>query len=342
MSETETKRVNLPVIAQERLPYHPAVQERFGFDRTAWRALVEAVFPNARTVEAVILVLSYCKARHIDPFKRCVHIVPIWDSKSRREVETVWPGISEHRITAFRTGKYAGRDQTVFGPVKEKTFQDNDGNEFVHSFPEWAEITIHRMVDGQRVAFHGPRVFWLETYASQKSGAPNAMWRKRPYGQLEKCAEAGALRGAFPEELGGELTAEEAEGMNLWHGRPSTDRTQEPNGKTTVDALFSSGQTFTPQTEDRETVPVGEAKQESTPEPIVAPDDSGLLAEYAEKIQESDTLQEVNNVQQHAVANQALTDHTRQQIVEACLTRQGEIRNKRGPRSNGGQLPLGG
>ena len=35
------------------------------------------------------------------------------------------------------------------------------------------------------------------------------MWQKRKFGQIAKCAEAEALRCAFPEELGGIYTAEE-------------------------------------------------------------------------------------------------------------------------------------
>ncbi len=35
-----------------RLPYHPRIQEAFGIDKAAWRALVEAVFPNAKTTDA--------------------------------------------------------------------------------------------------------------------------------------------------------------------------------------------------------------------------------------------------------------------------------------------------
>ena len=38
------------------------------------------------------------------------------------------------------------------------------------------------------------------------------MWQQRPYGQLGKCAEAAALRKAFPEEIGNDYTAEEMEG----------------------------------------------------------------------------------------------------------------------------------
>ena len=42
-------------VAVERLPYHHSLQEKFGVDRATWRALVEAVFPAATTVEGVIL-----------------------------------------------------------------------------------------------------------------------------------------------------------------------------------------------------------------------------------------------------------------------------------------------
>jgi len=54
-------------------------------------------------------------------------------------------------------------------------------------------------------------VRWLEVYAreSHDSLAPNSMWQRRPWGQLEKCAEAAALRAALPEEIGGDYAAEE-------------------------------------------------------------------------------------------------------------------------------------
>ena len=65
------------------------------------------------------------------------------------------------------------------------------------------------MLNGVRVPFAGDKVRWLETVATTKDGAPNSMWKQRPYGQISKCAEAAALRKAFPEELGNEYAAEE-------------------------------------------------------------------------------------------------------------------------------------
>lgn len=191
-----------------RIPYHPEIGHQFGFGQEEWKALVEAVWPGAKSQASVVLALSYCRARKLDPFKKPVHIVATWDSDQRKEVESVWPGIGETRTTAFRTREYAGRDLTQFGPtVTKKLGADPGGVEM--TFPEWAQVTVYRIVQGQRVAYAGPPVYWEETYAQKKNGAPNSMWRRRPRGQIDKCAEAAALRAAFPEEVGDWATADE-------------------------------------------------------------------------------------------------------------------------------------
>ena len=65
---------HLVALKPPRLPYHEAVAERFGIDRAGWKALVEAIYPNAETADAIVMALSYCRARNLDPFKRPVHI----------------------------------------------------------------------------------------------------------------------------------------------------------------------------------------------------------------------------------------------------------------------------
>jgi phage recombination protein Bet len=197
------------MITGPRVPFHPVFESQFGIDKIKYTALVNAIFPNAQSADSIFLALSYCKARNLDVFKRNVHIVPIWDSKRKQMVDTIWPGIGELRTTAFRTGEYAGRGETEFGQDLTQTV-----GKVEMTFPEWARVTVSRLVKGNKVAFVGPKVYWIETYAvySRDDESPNSMWRDRPRGQLEKCAEAAALRAAFPEEIGGDLCSDEVGG----------------------------------------------------------------------------------------------------------------------------------
>jgi len=135
-----------------------------------------------------------------------VHLVPMSVKKpggGRDEYEwrdVVMPGIGLYRVQAARTGQLAGIDEPVFGPEVER---------FGIRFPEWCKVTVYRSTGGQRVPFTACE-FWIENYATQKrdTDVPNAMWKRRPRGQIAKCAEAQALRKAFPE-LGAQPTADE-------------------------------------------------------------------------------------------------------------------------------------
>jgi phage recombination protein Bet len=222
IAEVAVNKGEIVHIAPPRLPYHDLVQERFGIDKAGWRVLVDATFPSAKTVDAIIMALSYCKARNLDPFKRPVYVVPMWSSSAGRMIETVWPSISELRTTAFRTGQYAGMEAPEFGPMIEREFSGTVGRgpdkgkiiKATIKFPEWCRVTVIRTLHGKERKFVGPTVYWLETYAKRgDTEVPNEIWCRRVVGQLEKCAEAGGLRRAFPEELGNELTAEEMEGQ---------------------------------------------------------------------------------------------------------------------------------
>lgn len=212
-----------------RLAYNPQFQEKFGVTSLMWNAICNSVYPHASSVDSLVMVMAYCKARGLDPMKKPVHIVPMYDAKLRRNVDTVWPSITEVRITAFRTKEYAGCDEAVFGPEVKQTFtgkitswdKDEEGNssrkpveKTVEAvFPQWCQITVYRDLNGVARKFVGPKVYWKEAFASiQNSGVPNSMWERRAYGQLEKCAEAAALRKAFPEEMGTMYAAEEMAG----------------------------------------------------------------------------------------------------------------------------------
>ena len=225
-TEQNTQQGQPPALQPSRLPISPSIAKEFDVKPAEWRVLVDQIFPAAKTVEAVMMALAYCRKRNLDIFKKPVHIVPMWSSAKRAMVETVWPGIAEIRTTASRTGDYAGIDEVEFGPMVERefsgvqeTWEDRRKVETevykTVRFPEWAKVTVYRMNHGVRCAFTA-RVFWEEMYATAgKSGLPNDMWAKRPRGQLDKCVEAAALRKAFPEELGNTYSAEEMEGREF-------------------------------------------------------------------------------------------------------------------------------
>ncbi len=227
------KRENAPAtqlvttLVAPRLDLSTELYEKTGISPADWRNLVEQVFPGALSAEAVLMAVNYCKSRNLDIMKRPVHIVPMWSKALGKMVETVWPSIAEIRTTAFRTGAYAGLDEIEYGPTVDREWGhagiDERGNAYdtrrIVSYPEWAKVTVYRMLNGQKCAFTA-RVRWMESYAtaSRDTDAPNDMWRKRPYGQLDKCVEAAALRLAFPEEVGNEYAAEEMEGKVRFDG----------------------------------------------------------------------------------------------------------------------------
>lgn len=185
--------------------------------------LQNSLYPGAKP-ESIKLVLGYCKAAGLDPMQKPVHIVPmdvkVGNSYTKRDV--VMPGIGLYRTQAERTGQYAGISVPEFGPVKtmktkarqynnahadDKTFTLVDGPDI--EYPEWCKITVKRLLRDMTVEFTAIE-YWIENYATagKDTTAPNAMWKKRPFAQLAKCAEAQALRKAFPE-LGAAPTADE-------------------------------------------------------------------------------------------------------------------------------------
>lgn len=177
--------------------------------------LRNSLYPGAQE-GSIKLVINWCRASGKDPMRKPVHIVPMNVKKAGTRDDYEWrdvimPGVNDNRVDAARTGEHMGNDDAVFGPDITKKLGDVE-----ITFPEWCEFTVYRMVSGQKCRFTSGKVRWLETYATagRNSAAPNAMWKKRPYGQLEKCAEAQALRRAFPE-VGSQETADEMAGRTI-------------------------------------------------------------------------------------------------------------------------------
>lgn len=191
---------------------YPAAAQR-GLDQSIWGALQNSVFPGAKE-ESILMAVDYCLSRHLDILLKPVHLVPM-SVKNAATGNNEWrdvvmPGIGLYRIQADRSGTYAGADEPEFGPA---TTAELDGANY--TFPEWCKYTVHKLI-GDRVVTFSAKEYWLENYATagRNAQAPNAMWKKRPYAQLAKCAEAQALRKAWPD-IGQAPTAEEMEGKEF-------------------------------------------------------------------------------------------------------------------------------
>jgi phage recombination protein Bet len=179
--------------------------------RELMQVLQTSLYPGA-SLDSIEMVLSYCRHAQLDPMQKPVHIVPMWDRNANSMRDVVMPGIGLYRIQAARSGEYGGISEPEYG---DDITEDIGGFEI--TYPKFCKVTVKRLVQGNEVEFTATE-FWKENYAikggKERSIAPNAMWSKRPYGQIAKCAEAQALRKAFPE-FGAQPTAEEMEGKSF-------------------------------------------------------------------------------------------------------------------------------
>jgi phage recombination protein Bet len=190
----------------------PACAAQRGIDQSIWSALKNSIYPGAAD-DSVAMAWDYCSARGLDPLLKPVHLVPmtVEDKTTKQKTwrDVVMPGIGLYRIQADRSGNYAGMDAPRFGP---DMVEDFDGTSV--AFPEWCEITVHKLIGDRLVSFTA-REYWIENYATagRDTRKPNSMWLKRPRGQIVKCATAQALRAGWPE-IGSQPTAEEMEGKD--------------------------------------------------------------------------------------------------------------------------------
>lgn len=166
--------------------------------------LLKATVCRGATDDELQLFVHACNRLQLDPFCKQIHAVKRWDSNLRREVMAIQVGIDGLRLNADRTGQYRGQLPTLWcddtGKWTDMWISDKPpfaakARVLREGWPEPVEAIAR----------------WSAYVQTTKEGKPNSMWAKRGAEQLAKCAEALALRMAFPKELSGVYAHEEME-----------------------------------------------------------------------------------------------------------------------------------
>lgn len=147
----------------------------------------------------------------LDPFAKQIYMIGRYDSRKRRQVQTIQTGIDGYRLVARRVADREGlrlviSRPTWYGPDEAPHLIWNTKRD---GAPAAAEVTVTRGDDEFTAV-----ALWDEYVQTTQDGSPTAMWRTRSAHQLAKCAEALALRMAFPHDLGGVRVEEELQHMD--------------------------------------------------------------------------------------------------------------------------------
>jgi phage recombination protein Bet len=182
-------------------------------DQTWWdnrqmAALQQMGVENASDGDLLVF-LHVSQKTGLDPFARQIYMIGrnIKDQRTNQWVtkQTIQTGIDGFRLIARRAADRAGEDFEY----DDTLWADEEGNwrdVWLKKVtpPTAAKVTVRR--GGRR--FSAVAVY-SEYVQTNRNGDPNTMWGRMPANQLAKCAEAAALRKAFPQDLSGIYADEE-------------------------------------------------------------------------------------------------------------------------------------
>ncbi|MEV7013471.1 phage recombination protein Bet [Streptosporangium sp. NPDC051022] len=213
--------------------------------QTMWtpeqRAVLASIGVEADCTNAELAgFLHLCQRRELDPFLKQVYLIGRYDKRVSRKVYTPQTGIDGFRVIARRAADKSGIDYEY----EDTVWFDADGAQhevwLIDEPPVAAKVVVIR---------NGKRFSGVARYAAyvdlDREGKPKNQWKTSPDGQIEKCAEAKALRRAFPEDLGGlysdvemehldEDTPREAvQGQTIRDAAQAKDDVEQANGMAT-------------------------------------------------------------------------------------------------------------
>jgi phage recombination protein Bet len=162
------------------------------------------VFPGASDDELKLYFFE-CRRRGVHPLDRLVIPVKRKDKNEGYKI-SFQTSIDLFRSQAEETGEYRGQKDIEYGDMLAWPGVDK-------KVPSSAKATVlrHDSITGETIEVSAT-AYWEEYYPGEQLGF---QWRKMPRLMLGKCAEALALRKAFPRKLAGLYTFEEMQLTDL-------------------------------------------------------------------------------------------------------------------------------
>jgi phage recombination protein Bet len=151
----------------------------------------QQIAPRATDSE-LQLFLYQCQRTGLDALSRQIYAIhrSVKDGNNYAQKMTIQTSIDGFRVVAERSGSYAGQG--------EPEFVEQDGKIIC------CKVRVYRFAkDGTRYEAAVGVAYWDEYVQN------TPLWTKMRHTMIAKCAEALALRKAFPQDLSGLYTSEE-------------------------------------------------------------------------------------------------------------------------------------
>lgn len=211
--------------------------------QTQWTEEQEAALVQLGLGEAPdadrLVFLHVAQRSGLDPFARQIYMIGRWDKDLGAKRWTIQTGIDGFRAKAEDHPQYAGQR-----PIQ---WCGEDG--------VWVDVWLDRKrkptAARAQVLRHDREhptqaTCLFEEFAQTKTGGGyTSMWDTKSAWMIGKCAEAGALRAAFPQTFSGLVTDDEAHGLDRQGQRTRVVATRADTGPVDVDEL--TGQPAKPQ-----------------------------------------------------------------------------------------------